>query len=75
MNENFEKILREELKKEFEEQMGVTINKDELKKVVKEYKKIKKFQKTPLYQVMQMDKKNKQICKIVTKVTILFDYI
>ncbi len=59
MNENFEKILREELKKEFEEQMGVTINKDELKKVVKEYKKIKKFQKTPLYQVMQMDKKNK----------------
>ena len=57
MNENFESILREELRKEFEEQMGVTINQTELKKVIKEYKKIKKFQKTPLYQVMQMDKK------------------
>lgn len=59
MSENFESILREELRKEFEEQMGVTINQQELKKVIKEYKKIKKFQKTPLYQVMQMDKKIK----------------
>ena len=57
MNEEFQRILREELKKEFEEQMGVTVNQTELKKVIKEYKKIKKFQKTPLYQVMQMDKK------------------
>jgi hypothetical protein len=57
MNEDFESILREELRKEFEEQMGVTVNQTELKKVIKEYKKIKKFQKTPLYQVMQMDKK------------------
>ncbi len=60
MSENFESILREELRKEFEEQMGLTINKQELKKVIKEYKKIKKFQKTPLYQVMQMDKKVKK---------------
>jgi aspartate oxidase len=59
MNEDFESILREELRKEFEEQMGVTVNQTELKKVIKEYKKIKKFQKTPLYQVMQMDKKKK----------------
>lgn len=60
MNEDFESILREELKKEFEQQMGVQINQKELKKVIKEYKKIKKFQKTPLYQVMQMDKKDKK---------------
>lgn len=60
MIENFESILREELKKEFEQQMGVQINQKELKKVIKEYKKIKKFQKTPLYEVMQMDKKNKK---------------
>lgn len=60
MNEDFESILREELKKEFEQQMGVNINQKELKKVIKEYKKIKKFQKTPLYQVMQMDKKDKK---------------
>jgi hypothetical protein len=57
MSEDFESILRDELKKEFEEKLGLTINKQELKKVIKEYKKIKKFQKTPLYQVMKMDKK------------------
>lgn len=60
MNEEFQNILREELKKEFEQQMGVNINQKELKQVIKEYKKIKKFQKTPLYQVMQMDKKDKK---------------
>lgn len=60
MNEDFESILREELKKEFEKQMGVNINQKELKKVIKEYKKIKKFQKTSLYEVMQMDKKSKK---------------
>jgi|LakMenEpi03Aug12_release.lakeMendotaPanAssembly.Ray.scaffolds.fasta_scaffold03301_11 hypothetical protein len=60
MNEDFQRILREELKKEFEEQMGVSVNQTELKKVIKEYKKIKKFQKTSLYQVMQMDKKEKK---------------
>ena len=59
MNEEIEHILRKELKREFEEQMGITVNQTELKKVIKEYKKIKKFQKTPLYQVMQMDKSKK----------------
>jgi hypothetical protein len=59
MKENFEDILKKELKKEFENQLNVQLNQSELKKVIKEYKKIKKFQKTPLYQVMQMDKKNK----------------
>ena len=60
MSEDFGSILREELKKEFEQQMGISVNQTELKKVIKEYKKIKKFQKTPLYQVMQMDKKVKK---------------
>jgi hypothetical protein len=59
MKEKFEDVLRRELKKEFEHQMNVQINQSELKKVIKEYKKIKKFQKTPLYEVMQMDKKEK----------------
>ena len=57
MTESFENILKDELRKEFEEKLGLTINQQELKKVIKEYKKIKKFQKTPLYQVMKMDKK------------------
>jgi len=60
MKEKFEDVLRKELKKEFEHQMNVQINQSELKNIIKEYKKIKKFQKTPLYEVMQMDKKNKK---------------
>lgn len=58
MKEKFEDVLRKELKKEFEHQMNVQINQSELKNIIKEYKKIKKFQKTPLYEVMQMDKKS-----------------
>jgi DNA repair exonuclease SbcCD ATPase subunit len=60
MKEKFEDVLRRELKKEFEHQMNVQLNQHELGKVIKEYKKIKKFQKTPWYDVMQMDKKSKQ---------------
>lgn len=61
MKEKFEDVLRRELKKEFEHQMNVQINQSELKDIIKEYKKIKKFQKTPLYEVMQMDKKGKKV--------------
>lgn len=60
MKEKFEDVLRKELKKEFEHQMNVQINQSELKNIIKEYKKIKKFQKTPLYEVMKMDKKDKK---------------
>lgn len=60
MKEKFEDVLRKELKKEFEHQMNVQINQSELKNIIKEYKKIKKFQKTSLYEVMQMDKKSKK---------------
>lgn len=60
MKEKFEDVLRRELKKEFEHQMNVQVNQSELKNIIKEYKKIKKFQKTPLYEVMQMDKKGKK---------------
>lgn len=64
MNEEIKNIFREELrkelKKEFEKQLNVQINEQELKNVMKEYKKIKKFQKTPLYQVMKMDKNSKK---------------
>jgi hypothetical protein len=61
MKEKFEDVLRKELKKEFEHQLNVQLNESELKKVIKDYKKIKKFQKTPLYEVMQMDKKEKEL--------------
>ena len=60
MKEKFEDVLRRELKNEFEKQMNVQINQNELGKVMREYKKIKKFQKTPWYDVMQMEKKDKE---------------
>ena len=60
MKEKFEDVLRRELKNEFEKQMNVQINQNELGKVMREYKKIKKFQKTPWYDVKQMEKKDKE---------------
>ena len=60
MNSEFEKIFREELKKEFEQQLNVQINHKELENVMKQYKKIKKFQKTRMYEVMQLEKKAKK---------------
>ena len=41
---------------ESDKKIKVTINPNELKDIIKEYKKIKKFMKSPIYQVMKMDK-------------------
>ena len=38
-----------------EEKIEVAINKGEVNKLLKKYKKIKKYMKSPLYQVMVMD--------------------
>jgi hypothetical protein len=38
-----------------EEQIEVAINKNELKKVLKKYKKIKKYMKSPLFAIKTMD--------------------
>ena len=38
-----------------QENIQVAINKDEVKKLLKKYKKIKKYMKSPLYQVHVMD--------------------
>jgi len=38
-----------------EEQIDVAINKDEVKKLLKKYKRIKKYMKSPLYEVKTMD--------------------
>lgn len=38
-----------------EEKIEVAINKDEVKKLLKEYKKIKKYMKSPLFAVKSMD--------------------
>jgi hypothetical protein len=38
-----------------EEKIEVSINRNEVKKLLKKYKKIKKYMKSPLYQVYVMD--------------------
>jgi len=38
-----------------EEKIDIAINKDEVKKLLKKYKKIKRYMKSPLYQVHVMD--------------------
>jgi hypothetical protein len=38
-----------------EENIEVSINKDEVKNLLKKYKKIKKYMKSPLYAIKEMD--------------------
>jgi hypothetical protein len=38
-----------------EENIEVTINKDEVRKILKKYKKVKKYMKSPLFAVKTMD--------------------
>ena len=38
-----------------EEKIDIAINKDEVKKLLKKYKGIKKYMRSPLYQVKVMD--------------------
>jgi len=38
-----------------EENIEVSINKDEVKNLLKKYKKIKKYMKSPLYTIKEMD--------------------
>ena len=38
-----------------EENIEVSINKNEIKKLLKKYKKIKKYQKSPLFAIKTMD--------------------
>jgi hypothetical protein len=43
------------------EKIDVTINKDEVKNLLKKYKKIKKYQRSPLFEVKTMDGTEKLI--------------
>ena len=41
--------------------LNVNIDPDEVKKLVKEYKKLKKYMRSPLYEIREMDGKEKII--------------
>jgi hypothetical protein len=48
-----------------EEKIEVEINKDEVKKILKDYKKIKKYMKSPLFAVKMMDGSEKIVTNLL----------
>lgn len=48
-----------------EEKLEVAINKDEVQKLLKEYKKIKKYMKSPLFTVRTMDGNEKVVSNLL----------
>jgi hypothetical protein len=47
------------------EKIDVTINKDEINKILKKYKKIKKYQRSPLFEVKTMDGTETYVSKLI----------
>jgi len=56
MKEKFIDVLRRELQNEFKKELGVDVNDAALKKVMKEYKRIKN---NPINIIKEMDQKRK----------------
>jgi hypothetical protein len=48
-----------------EEKIEVSIYKDEVKKLLKKYKKVKKYMKSPLFTVKTMDGTEKYVSKLI----------
>ena len=44
--------------------LNVNIDPDEVKKLVKEYKKLKKYMRSPLYEIREMDGKEKMLSNV-----------
>ena len=51
-----------------EEKIDVAINKDEVKNLLKEYKKIKKYMRSPLFTVKEMDGTEKLVSDLLKEV-------
>ena len=51
-----------------EEKIEVSIYKDEVKKLLKKYKKIKKYQRSPLFEVKTMDGTETYVSKLIKEV-------
>jgi len=51
-----------------EEKIDVAINKNEVKKLLKKYKKIKKYMKSPLFSVKMMDGTEKIVTELLKEV-------
>jgi|TARA_B100001094_G_scaffold310855_1_gene345931 phosphopantothenate synthetase len=53
--------------------LNVNIDPDEMKKVIKKYKKLKKYMKSPLFEIKKMDDNEKVISKLLKGVEDLAD--
>ena len=47
------------------EKIEVSINKDEINNIIKKYKKIKKYQRSPLFEVKTMDGTETYVSKLI----------
>ena len=54
-------------------ELNININPDELKKVMKKYKKLKKYMKSSLFQVRKMDNNEKVISRLLEDVEDLIE--
>ena len=51
----------------FNNNLKVEINNDEVSKLLKEYKKIKKYMKSPLYEVKKLDGTEKVVSELLNE--------
>ena len=51
----------------FNNKLKVEINRDEVDKLLKEYKKIKKYMRSPLYQVKKIDGTEKVVSELLNE--------
>ena len=63
MSEGFKGFVR----KEEDDELNLHLNKSEVEKLIKEYKKIKKYQKSSIYLVAKLSGKKTSVDKLVDK--------
>ena len=54
-------------------ELNININPDEIKKIAKKYKKLKKYMRSPLFEVKKMDGNEKVISKLMESVSDLVE--
>ena len=63
MSEGFKGFVR----KEQDDELNLHVNKSEVEKLIREYKKIKKYQKSSIYQAAKLSGKKTSVDKLVDK--------
>lgn len=53
---------------EADKELKINVNSNAIKKVIKDYKKIKKYMKSPLYQVKKMDGSESVVTKLMKEI-------